>query len=363
MSYLGVVLIVLSIAISVKTEIVNAQTNKMTFTLVGNGGNCNGCEWVKAEGEITTETPSDFDEFIKKYGSGYFVLNSPGGNLIAGLELGQRFRKHKVHTEIGQSVTIENTRSYEVKSGVCASACAYAFLGGERRTIGQKVILKASDLPLGGSKFGVHKFFRPETLTNFDAKSYTGKDLDIEQKLTAAIAVYLVSMGIDASLIGLASNTDAQSMRWLTPLEIEALRITYKPEEFQPWVIEAYRRGAIAYTRSKDEKSTVTIFCQRQKGVSVIVASPYNSEQQAAGLRECSIENEHNVLGVKIPTSNIQQGPKVNGKPTLQFNLPVAPIGNDETIELNTARVCYTKYNLSKVKMAESIKLALRNCI
>src|ERR1700736_6446981 len=68
-------------------------SDTMTFTLAGNGGNCNGCEWIAAEGPITQRTPPDFEAFLKLFGTDVdgretVRLSSNGGNLVAGLELG-----------------------------------------------------------------------------------------------------------------------------------------------------------------------------------------------------------------------------------------------------------------------------------
>lgn len=67
--------------------------NPMTFNTAGTGGNCNGCEWIAAEGNITVDTPEQFANFISEKLGGtetkYEVaFNSPGGNLLAGVSIG-----------------------------------------------------------------------------------------------------------------------------------------------------------------------------------------------------------------------------------------------------------------------------------
>ena len=64
-------------------------------------------------------------------------LNSPGGNLIGGIELGRTIRKHLLQTQVGQKDN-GSTRSpaqltIPTLPGECYSACALAFLGGEFR--------------------------------------------------------------------------------------------------------------------------------------------------------------------------------------------------------------------------------------
>ena len=42
-----------------------ALNQPMTFAAVGNGGDCNGCEWVAAQGNIISDTPKQFFSFLK----------------------------------------------------------------------------------------------------------------------------------------------------------------------------------------------------------------------------------------------------------------------------------------------------------
>lgn len=56
------------------------------------------------------------------------LLHSPGGSLIAGLELGELIRARGMETEIGIWKS-EGTFGDTVDGGYCMSACSYAFLG------------------------------------------------------------------------------------------------------------------------------------------------------------------------------------------------------------------------------------------
>ena len=58
-------------------------------------------------------------------------LNSPGGNLLAGMKLGKVIRKWELFTHIGKAS--KNGEHFESDPGECYSACALAFLGGEYR--------------------------------------------------------------------------------------------------------------------------------------------------------------------------------------------------------------------------------------
>lgn len=71
----------------------------MIFRQGFNGGNCNGCEWIIAEGTIQPDTPQVFARFIaQKKRNGAVRFNSPGGNLLAGLKLGEMIRSAGLFT-------------------------------------------------------------------------------------------------------------------------------------------------------------------------------------------------------------------------------------------------------------------------
>ena len=100
----------------------------MTFRETGTGGNCDGCAWFAADGEITTDTPTAFSRFMadKQYHPTIY-LNSPGGNLAAGLKLGGLIRNAGLSTGVAQSVPEpEDPRFDRLVPGKCVSACAYA---------------------------------------------------------------------------------------------------------------------------------------------------------------------------------------------------------------------------------------------
>jgi hypothetical protein len=339
-----------------------ASAQPMRFELAGNSGNCRGCEWIKAEGEITPDTPRAFREYRQKYGpGGAVILHSPGGSLAAGLELGRLFRESQITTIVGRTVP-NDAGSHIVVAGSCASACAYAFLGGVNRTLEPHPMISDGIEPVV-SKIGVHRFFRPEVLTRMGAVLFTGRDLDAEQRTTAALAVYMVEMGVDARLLGLATAADATSVRWLSYQEAEQLLVIYKPYEFTAWAIEAHGAGLVAFTRRRDAKSQITISCNRRTGISVIYSSDEVREGRASQLRANALDEEHEIFGVKISTAAIQQGPRLEGRQSLLFRLPTKPSGSSGEIKLSVPRVASFDLSVGTTRMAENVRLALRNCI
>src|SRR5262245_18829235 len=94
----------------------------MTFEVVGNGGNCTGCSWIAAVGVIDETTPQRLESFLATLpaGDAVVVLHSPGGSLVAGLQLGLVIRQHGLNTAVGE--TIRDGMYYATRPGQCLSA-------------------------------------------------------------------------------------------------------------------------------------------------------------------------------------------------------------------------------------------------
>lgn len=72
--------------------------------------NCNGCETIIAEGTIQPDTPQVFARFIaQKMPNGVVRFNSPSGNLLAKLKLGEMIRSAGLSTQVGKTVGEESS--------------------------------------------------------------------------------------------------------------------------------------------------------------------------------------------------------------------------------------------------------------
>ncbi len=219
-----------------------APNTKMTFHLRGNGGNHGGAEWIAAEGEIVPETATDLENFIKSYGhnpDGWSVrLNSPGGDLAGGLRLGELIRELKMDTEIGATEP-DSYGHWKRVPGHCASACAFAFLGGLSRyaSIGE---------------LGVHQFYNEIALRDPSAKVFDSLDMSQHQLVSATLIDYAFRMGVDPRLVSIAASTPPNEMQFLDEHLLDDLNVKWDPKDFDPWSIEPSGAGVIAITRSKD---------------------------------------------------------------------------------------------------------------
>jgi hypothetical protein len=69
---------------------------------------------------------------------------------------------------------------------------------------------------------------------------FSGKDLDNVQKLTAALVLYIMEMGVDARLATVAAEAGPNEVRWLNLGEAGDLRVTYDRAAYKPWHVEPW---------------------------------------------------------------------------------------------------------------------------
>lgn len=162
-------------------------------------------------------------------------FNSPGGDLIAAMQLGEEIRKRKLnsyqarqHTQVfyrnGRPTLDERII---VTDAVCASACFLAFLGGTARVIEPDALL------------GVHQFY--------------GSRRDLGQSATQTFSVvtsaYVESMGVSRQVLDIASLVPPDRMHWLTEQELKTLKIDTSVKVNSPWMLNVSNENRI-YTSS-----------------------------------------------------------------------------------------------------------------
>ena len=172
-----------------------APARAMTFEAM-RGGACGESACILASGSIDDDTADRFRAYLRRENvrpGEVVILDSEGGDVVQALSLGVEIRKAELSTLIapGQGPS-------GVSRGLCASACAYAFMGGVRRSVGE------------GGKFGVHQMFgRHGELNSSDS-----------QTLVALIAVHFQRLGGSLDLLISALRTPPQKMHWLSANEL-----------------------------------------------------------------------------------------------------------------------------------------------
>ena len=249
----------------------DAFNQPMTFSPATSKGNSNTSAWIAATGRIVPDTPTQFRAFLREQGvpSDQVVLHSPGGNLAAGLELGRILREHQLTTNIGR--TERSIESYStpcdtwydtVVSGICASSCAYAFLGGEVRFV-ESPYYETEQSLLGFHQFYGGPEWGGEMLTAEQAAEIEASTLSIAQALTGQIVLYAIEMGIDPRVVAFASATPGDDLYFPTQNEIASFSIA-SGSGLGAWFMEPYSDGLITAAKPNRTDSLleqVTAYC------------------------------------------------------------------------------------------------------
>lgn len=152
---------------------------------------------------------------VEKIAGNHFrvFLNSTGGDLFAGLELGRLFRSRGAWTYIGR----ENNGDFpEIPlPGKCYSACALAFLGGFYR--------------FDGGDIGVHRAWK-ETINP--------TDFDAGQVISSRVTAYIRDMGVDIRLQEKAMKKGKNQIYILSKSEKEELHVVNNGRGKAEWKLD-----------------------------------------------------------------------------------------------------------------------------
>src|SRR5262249_54867319 len=141
-------------------------------------------------------TPGDDRRFIDvalNSGNAIVVFQSPGGNLLAGIEIGKAVRLKGFATFVPDTVQ-------------CSSACALAWLGGRVRYMSNT------------ARVGFHAAF-------IDA----GGQAAVSSAANALVGAYLNQLGLPASAIIYITDAPPKGIQWLSFADAQRYGIDVQP--------------------------------------------------------------------------------------------------------------------------------------
>ncbi len=192
-------------------------------------GNASYCaRRVLAEGDIQRDSAQALAAFLAAEKDEVFAVcfNSRGGDLVGAMKLGRFLRERRldscVAAEYSRSVTVWKDETF-VRDAVCASACVVAFAGGVTRRVAS------------GSKIGVHQFR--------GAVGDAGEGPT--QTAVVALSSYFEGMGVRREIVDIASLVPPEEMHWLTPAELEMLRLQNTSVVYSRWKLDALPDGTV----------------------------------------------------------------------------------------------------------------------
>ena len=190
------------------------------------GKNCR--TWVSASGRITPDTARDFQTFAKgrELRGAVVVLDSNGGTVTSGLDLGRAFRRLDMTVTVGKTNRLPGEgepRATLSSRGTCASMCAFALLGGARRHVP------------ADARVMVHQIWPSSKREDAAAQTYVAENLVSLQRSLGALARYTVEMGVDIEVFDLAMRIPPwERMRALSADEMRRMRVSTVEKPFDP---------------------------------------------------------------------------------------------------------------------------------
>jgi hypothetical protein len=150
-------------------------------------------------------------------------LDSNGGDIDAGMELGRLLRDRGVYTLVG-------------KNDQCMSACVFVFMGGERRSV--------------AGRLGIHRPFFPYTYDTPDRKVRF-------RHLTKVLREFIDELDFPASLYAAVMLVPPESIQILTPGELKTYYLEgISPSSEDRLDARAARRLGLSMRAYLDRKAT-----------------------------------------------------------------------------------------------------------
>jgi hypothetical protein len=301
-------------------------------------------------------------------------LNSPGGNLLESIHLGEELRRRGFATEVGDHEPHPDWPNMPYwdftrrTPGVCASACAYAFMGGIERRIDP------------GARIGVHQFYSAGQAEDVADGEPVLVQEGVEQEIVSLLLDYALRMGVDGRVLVNAGRSAPDEMYWIEAgAEARETGLIYAPTAWNEWDIKLLGEGVIAESERADGKYKMTALCTESGGAYFdLFATEEPAEESAWSLRSWLVDQclpagsysqgrgAHRILGNRVEASSIRivdrpggfgvrfplgRNPVVQGKPSFLYD--DAAYG-----------ACITERFLgSQENMVPAIRIAFRNCI
>jgi hypothetical protein len=168
---------------------------------------------VYLDGEFDQAAPARLARFVveQRISQASVYFNSPGGSLVAAMTIGRLLREQGFSAHVGR----RGADPLEPGSGVCYSACPFAYAGGSRRFLD------------GDSVIGIHRAANRVPVPDEGA---------FEQRVAAEATAYLRAMGVSTRLFRMMQTTPHDSIRLLSREEATRLGLVNAatPEDQNP---------------------------------------------------------------------------------------------------------------------------------
>lgn len=205
------------------------------------------------------------------------LLNSPGGDGLAAMDLGRLARQHKAHVFV---------------TGKCASACLFVFAGGVFRTA-----------PAGA--LGIHRGRLTRSVSGKGEVDLTREDTPKLDEILALVerraGAYFAEMGLPPAFFAAMQAVPSNSMRWLSTEEASNLGLLgFEPKYLEERSAMLWHRYGISPEEYVERSTEVPVKCGGQYGQHTRFVRCYR--EQLLGRPDAS--NGSNVSRLAEPAAN-----------------------------------------------------------
>jgi hypothetical protein len=244
-------------------------------------------------GIIDVRAARRFEDFVTNNHvppSALVVIDSPGGDLMQGLELGKSIRAHDFLTDVGRP-NANPPLPFDYTAGECYSACTLAYIGGHFGFLKE------------GSRFGVHRFASLNPAQG---------DEDAAQITSATIVEYLKSMNIDTDFFSLSTQASPEEIFEPSLSVLQKLQVVNGGFEEPKWTIES-NNGAIYLKGERDTifgfNKFIVEYEERAKTSLLIIVDPQCHDKEIMLLRAHSLViDDRDVVRVSQKSKEIVNG-------------------------------------------------------
>lgn len=230
-----------------------------------------GAVLLFGDGDFASTTPSDLRRFLDRLRppeGAVLFLNSAGGDLAAGMEVGQIARDARLATSVGQPPLVGGARPglEDFRTGYCISACSFAFLGGVERTVPDGSVYAVHQVSMNCSDpRGAYRRFPWVRLPTVNYCPDFREAMAIAQNASGAVVEYVLSMGVDPLFLSEMAKADPEAINRLSADRLEAYRITQSPQKTD-WSYETDEEGEFflrATQATSWREHRVEFYCDR----------------------------------------------------------------------------------------------------
>ncbi|PSC06737.1 hypothetical protein SLNSH_02775 [Alsobacter soli] len=216
----------------------------------------------------------------------------------------------------------------------------------------------------------MHQFYNNAAIHQPSAKLFDAVDLSAQQFVSAVLVDYVFRMGVNPRFVAKAAETSPAEMHRFSQQELKELDIVWEADNFEPWAIEPYGGGVVAFSRSKDKSRMATAFCRKDKVPRLLITGPWRFNegelrQIIAGLG--GIE----VFGQQFPKEALSVR-TANKAPAIEVSMARFSLAAIDTAK--TAGTSISQYGphvywadfdfrIAKEGASRALAIAFRNCI